>query len=1642
VARQALLIGVGKYHSERYQDLTRTVDSDLKLVREALLSVGVAAEPSVGLDGAEVSQTGLRAAITRFIENAAEGADLLIYYSGHGHWQDGVTYLVPSDAHPELSDREGFLVEIAFDKALARSNARSVSFVIDACRTPLDEQDADRQHPVPSGAGRPRTTIVYACAPGDSAPSLAAYDGSSLFTLAFAALIAAAGHGVPLNELKQRLDLEMARLGRDAGLDLAAAVDLWVDTGLARMTAFAFFTAGRSTAPGERWTGLLREHADELGFPSGGSARAGFDSVCAGLDAIEAGAPPLYASPLLMTLPDLTLPERLARATVLVLRRVQRGTDGHAAVTTAERLTVIAVAGALEAAARQAELAMAEETDARWRHRPERPDEGTLSRLRVIAPQFERAYQAYQPSGQRMLDAWCDRVLSLREAIKKPQALRSALTDLLPRAYGAGLGDLLADLPGYLVRNLHEQFIGRESGTSGREAREERERPRRVLPPGARGGEAAMLDGRRVAALVRLVWLLAADTRLLPPDLGLSLIQDQLNNRISLGQALHPLGDLAWLELGEQVIDLNLRTTSAPLDQALRQLTADISKFLLAARQPGMPLAGVNVPYAATATWLDAASGADGTRAFRLPHARFEVSVAETHELLMGTNLYSDPLVAIRELYQNAADACTYRQWRIRNAADDPAEEEGSWEPEITFRTGNDRAGTWIECEDHGVGMSEYELRESFAKVGKRFRDLPEFLEETKEWEGRDDAPFRPISQFGIGVLSYFMIAKEVVLWTIRSDDRGHSYGDPLEVRIADASSIFRIGRPAGRPLPNAGTTVRLYLRKEFAHLDLADALRQVIAAPLVRTKLTAVPGKHEELRWIPGRLYQADGDELSAFAVKELGVYFHEGSGRVLVNGIPLNALGAPPRPSDALRGVTVSLDVRTAPRLSIDRSRLHAVDMAVLQDLLVAAAGKAAAWPEASISWLLALFTTDKRAGIAAYRALASQELRPPISRPTRRRRVDEAGPGVSPAATDRVPTPQLGVSVFDPALLLEPSTEPAARDWVIREDEHGSAETHRLRARRSATLLSADSPAGEPGFPVFDERLISLLSHPWSGWLPLLGEASTAARQDLTAIVSPGGRSGRADASLPECLRDIAGLAAAQQTSISAVAVYAWAVRLLSQPARMALPRLIRGIDEWESPDQVRALVNGPVGKLPLFTPPDSDHHREYASVVFLASPLAGHHGPEFAATVALFPGLTPASLARAYAELGQEAAGIVGSIYGSPGAAPDGWFESQADVLAEAQSFMARFPDLFPADWTAWREETRLFGSPLLERINALPMSAPLRWALFAVFEGLADDFNNPKSIPSIDIAFAALCASEKFNPENLCAELTSLGYQLDVPADWQPALRAARTLLPLSSSGLSVMPSRLGSDLERLEEIARLLPHGIIRKACTQLRQAGYESDNTRRISELRSLRRADVADLQEVLTAPLPTPADIVALVNLAHLRSVTLGSAFKTLADYRPLIAPHWRLPEQLPATLARRRPSMAELALVADIDSGGNHDWVEQAIRASALTGIALAELADTVLPLMDACGEPTAGLLRLRAAWPDAVTFDDLLILGCLDAWPALSPADVNRTSRPFSRDPETLTDRISRWLEPAAGQPSRPADAWTERQRDRR
>lgn len=211
---------------------------------------------------------------------------------------------------------------------------------------------------------------------------------------------------------------------------------------------------------------------------------------------------------------------------------------------------------------------------------------------------------------------------------------------------------------------------------------------------------------------------------------------------------------------------------------------------------------------------LQPALTADGHPAYTTPHLRFELANEEIKELLMGERLYGDPNLAIRELYQNALDACRYREAReafIRQTGRGIAS-PSPWGGEIQFRQDTEAGRPYIECEDNGVGMGLAELTGCFARAGKRFHDMPEFLEEKTEWlRVKPPIELYPNSQFGVGVFSYFMLADELEIETCRFNRDG-TLGPRVRVRIAGSGSLFRI-QTVG-PGQTAGTRVRLYLNE------------------------------------------------------------------------------------------------------------------------------------------------------------------------------------------------------------------------------------------------------------------------------------------------------------------------------------------------------------------------------------------------------------------------------------------------------------------------------------------------------------------------------------------------------------------------------------------------------------------------------------------------------------------------------------------------------------------------------------------------------------------------------------------------------------------------------------------------------------
>ncbi|MFD6029584.1 ATP-binding protein, partial [Cellulosimicrobium funkei] len=126
---------------------------------------------------------------------------------------------------------------------------------------------------------------------------------------------------------------------------------------------------------------------------------------------------------------------------------------------------------------------------------------------------------------------------------------------------------------------------------------------------------------------------------------------------------------------------------------------------------------------------------------------------------LLARHLYSSPRVYLRELLQNGVDAITAR-----------AGLEGPQAPaRILLRPLPDGG---LEVHDSGVGLTRDEAQELLATIGRSSK------RDVELGTGREEF----LGQFGIGLLSAFMVADEIELVS-RSARRTAAGGAPVPVR-------------------------------------------------------------------------------------------------------------------------------------------------------------------------------------------------------------------------------------------------------------------------------------------------------------------------------------------------------------------------------------------------------------------------------------------------------------------------------------------------------------------------------------------------------------------------------------------------------------------------------------------------------------------------------------------------------------------------------------------------------------------------------------------------------------------------------------------------------------------------------------------
>jgi molecular chaperone HtpG len=178
---------------------------------------------------------------------------------------------------------------------------------------------------------------------------------------------------------------------------------------------------------------------------------------------------------------------------------------------------------------------------------------------------------------------------------------------------------------------------------------------------------------------------------------------------------------------------------------------------------------------------------------------QFNLSKRQVIDLLMGTKLYGNPEVALRELLQNSIDACLLRQAQEKKWGN-------LYQPEIFVRYYTDDKDIILEIEDNGTGMDQDIIDKYYSKVGSSFYKSTDFYNIKSE----TNADFTPTSRFGIGILSCFMVANTLIVDTKRVYAQ-HKSSDALNITVEGQESVFWI-REGKRELP--GTTTKLILRK------------------------------------------------------------------------------------------------------------------------------------------------------------------------------------------------------------------------------------------------------------------------------------------------------------------------------------------------------------------------------------------------------------------------------------------------------------------------------------------------------------------------------------------------------------------------------------------------------------------------------------------------------------------------------------------------------------------------------------------------------------------------------------------------------------------------------------------------------------
>lgn len=199
----------------------------------------------------------------------------------------------------------------------------------------------------------------------------------------------------------------------------------------------------------------------------------------------------------------------------------------------------------------------------------------------------------------------------------------------------------------------------------------------------------------------------------------------------------------------------------------------------------------------------------------------FEAYMPTLIPLLIGENIYKQPEVFARELIQNSIDAIILRN----KVPKYHTKEKGR----IIIKFGNENGERYFEIKDNGTGMSKHNLERYFTSIGRSFYSSKDF----------DDLKtnYAPISKFGIGMLSCFLVGRRIDVFTkFCTKIEGKSQSFKMQIPNYDGCFFIEPNNSC-----DTGTRIRVYEKPDKESLDdtkIVNYIKRTIMNPTVDIKI------------------------------------------------------------------------------------------------------------------------------------------------------------------------------------------------------------------------------------------------------------------------------------------------------------------------------------------------------------------------------------------------------------------------------------------------------------------------------------------------------------------------------------------------------------------------------------------------------------------------------------------------------------------------------------------------------------------------------------------------------------------------------------------------------------------------------------